>query len=210
MSAATTPSYCRLFLATPTCFDPSELNELLEAAISGGDIASLLVRHENAEQQRLAAMAVTKTAQAANIAVLIENDIETAKICGADGVHLDGTGSHMVDALEQLGNDHIVGVFCGNERHSAMSVGEAGADYVAFDNSAVDGENEPVVHWWARVFEVPCVLIEPLEMEQARLAVAAKVDFICPPESMWASKQAARETVRGYNAMIKDTNIETA
>ncbi|VAV91531.1 Thiamin-phosphate pyrophosphorylase [hydrothermal vent metagenome] len=209
MSAATTSSYCRLFLATPDCFDPADLKELLAAAISGGDIASLLIRHQDADKLREAAMAVTQMAQAAGIAVLIENDVETAKICGADGVQLDGAGPNLHEAREQLGSDKIIGVFCGNERHSAMAAGEAGADYVAFDNAAADGESEPIAHWWARVFEVPCVVIEPLAMEQASAGVASRVDFICPPHSMWANKQAASETVRGYNAMIKETPIET-
>jgi len=209
MPAAITPSYCRLFLATPDCFDPVDLKDLLAAAISGGDIASLLIRHQDASKLREAAIAVTKIAQAAGIAVLIENDIETAKTCAADGVQLDGDGPDFHETRELLGSDKIIGVFCGAERHSAMSVGEAGADYVAFDNTAVAGENEPIAHWWARVFEVPCVMIEPLAMEQAIIAVANKIDFICPPHSMWASKQAASETVRGYNAMIKETPIET-
>ena len=74
MPSATTSSYCRLFLATPDCFDPADLKELLAAAISGGDIASLLIRHQDADKLREAAMAVTQMAQAAGIAVLIEND----------------------------------------------------------------------------------------------------------------------------------------
>ncbi len=202
-------SYSRLFLATPDCFDPDDLKAVLAAAISGGDIASLLIRHQNGDQLRKAAMAVTKMAQEAGIAVLIENDVETAMACGADGVQLDDAGPAMNEAIESIGSDKIIGIYCVNERHRAMSVGQAGADYVAFDYQAASGEKEPVSHWWARVFEVPCVVIEPLEMEQARAAVAGKVDFICPPQTMWASPDAARETVRGYNAMIKDTPIET-
>lgn len=154
-------------------------------------------------------MAVTGLAQQAGIAVLIDNDVETAIACGADGVQLDGVGQQFHDALERLGDDKVIGVFCAGERHGAMSAGEIGADYVAFDYTSVEGESEPVAHWWARVFEVPCVVIEPLELEQAQQAVANKVDFICLPESMWANPDTARETVRGYNAMIKDTQIET-
>jgi len=206
---AMSQSYCRLFLATPDCFDPAALKDVLKAAISGGDIASLLIRHEDGEQLAKAAMAMTKMAQEAGIAVLIDNDVETAKACGADGVQIVGAGPQLHDALEQLGSDKIIGVYCGNDRHRAMSVGEAGADYVAFDNQPAIDENEPIAQWWARVFEIPCVVQEPLDMEQARAAVAAGVDFICPPQTLWTNSDRARQTVQGYNAMIRDTKIAT-
>jgi hypothetical protein len=51
-------------------------------------------------------------------------------------------------------------------------------------------------------------MIDPLEMEQARLAATSQVDFICPPQSIWNNKEAALETVRGYNAMIGEIQIE--
>ncbi|HFC04985.1 MAG TPA: hypothetical protein ENJ55_04700 [Rhizobiales bacterium] len=208
MPPATAASYCRLFLATPVRFEPARLVDTLAAAISGGDIASLLIRHENTRLLEKTAMTVTKMAQDAGIAVLIENDVETARACGADGVQLNDAGPQYHDAIEQLGSDKIIGVYCASQRHKAMAMGEAGADYVAFDNQAADGDNEPVALWWARVFEVPCVVFEPLEMDQARIAVAGKVDFICPPETMWESPDNARQTVRGYNAMIRETKIE--
>ncbi len=209
MPDVTSKAYCRLFLATPNCFDLTELQVALAAAISGGDIASLLIRHEDADKLKEAAMAVTEMAQEAGIAVLIENDIDIAVACGADGVQVDGVVQTYQNARGKLGDDKVVGAFCRSDRHSAMSAGEAGADYVAFLNDTVAGEKEPVAHWWARVFEVPCVLIEPLELEPARVAVANRVDFICPPQAMWADEQSAAETVRLFNAMIEDTQIET-
>jgi len=231
-------SYCRLFLATPDWFDGADLQRVVAAAISGGDIACLLIRHKDTDQLKKAAMAITGMAQEAGIAVLIDKNVDIAVACGGDGVQVDGLTQPYEQAYEQarakLGDDKIIGVYCGSDRHSAMSLGEAGADYVAFSNTPFmgdplvgaplvddplvggpfagtppEGKKEPIAHWWARVFEVPCVVVEPLEPQQAKEAIAGKVDFICPPETMWASEQAAQETVRLFNTMIKDTQIET-
>jgi len=201
-------SYCRLFLATPECFDVNGLQTVLEAAISAGDIACLLIRHEDDDKLRQAAKILTPIAQRAGIAVLIDQDDDLALTCGADGVQVDGGMQNYLDAREKIGADSIVGVFCGSDRHKAMSMGEAGADYVAFTNVPLEGEKETIAHWWARVFEVPCVLIEPLELDEARGAAAKRIDFIRPPDAMWANEISAQETVQRFNAMIRDTKIE--
>lgn len=209
-----TPSYCRLFLATPERFDLSEMQTVLQAAIAAGDIASLLIRHEDADKQKQAAQGLTKMAQDAGIAVLIDNDAGLALSCRADGVQVDGFAEDYQAAREMLGAEAIVGVFCGTNRHSAMSLAESGADYVAFSQEAVAGENEPIGHWWARVFEVPCVVqVEELDASRnsvAGLAVANQVDFICPPATMWTSETQAGDTVRQFNSMIREIPIETS
>jgi len=220
-------SYCRLFLATPQCFDLPDLQRALAGAISGGDIACLLIGHEDADKLKEAAMALTAMAQQAGIAVLIDEDIDVALACGADGVQVAGSIQGYVEGREKLGADKIVGVFCGYDRHLAMSLGEAGADYVAFENALLVEEstgadldtddkagekaveNEKIANWWARVFEVPCVLLEPLDIKQARDAAARRIDFICPPQEMWTDEKTAQQTVQLFNAMIEDTQIET-
>ena len=182
---------------------------MFAAAISGGDIACLLIRHEDTGKLKKAAMALTGMAQQAGIAVVIDTDVEIALACDADGVQVTGDVQSYVDAREKIGADKIVGVYCSSDRHAAMLLGEAGADYVAFSNEAAAGDLEPEAHWWARLFEVPCVVSEPLEIEQASEAAAKRIDFIRPSKTMWTDDTSAEETVRLYNAMIKDTQIET-
>lgn len=209
----TASSYCRLFLATPFCFDLPQLETLLGAAIAAGDVASVLLRHEDQARLRQAAMSLTKMLQDADIAVLINKDVKIALECGADGVQVNHGGTAYKAAREQLGHDRIVGVYCGTDRHSAMSAGEAGADYLAFSDEVASRESEPIGHWWARIFEVPCVvagrfdLTDADDVSGAISAISAKVDFLCP-ESVWTSRQVAHETVAGLNRLIRDTKIE--
>ncbi len=200
MVSKTFPAYCRLFLATPLGFNLPDLQEVLAGAIAGGDIASLLIRQE--PQHRDIAMAVTKMAQDAGIAVLIENDMEIALACKADGVEIDGVMVTYAAAREKLGDDMIIGVACGANRHGAMSAGEAGADYVTFD-----AEDE--ARWWSKVFEIPCVFSKPLVLADAVHMVSDKVDFITPAETMWDNAEVASKTVQQFNQMIGEIQIET-
>lgn len=205
----TTQAYCRLFLATSDCFDRYEMETALKAAIAAGDIACLLLRHMDSDVLKDTALAVTKLAQDAGIAVLIEENIELALSCNADGVQVFGDISGYENARTKLGDDKIVGVYCNTDRHSAMSLGEKGADYVAFSNDAVAGENEPVAHWWARVFEVPCVVLDPVDLTKASVLISNKIDFIVPDGNMWSSAQNAKEAIVSYNKLIEETQIET-
>lgn len=207
-----TPSYCRLFIATPVPYKLAQIEEALAGAIKGGDIASLLIRGQNNAALKKSAEVLTGMAQRAGIAVLIEDDAELALACGADGVEVSAAPGVYDAARQKLGADRIVGVACGNDRHSAMVAGEAGADYVVFGRPGADDLGEQTGMdvdsvWWAKLFEVPCVEARPLKLDQARELVAAGVDFIGLPDEMWESAASAGALVAEYNGMIGDTKI---
>ena len=74
MAKNTSQAYCRLFLATPTCFDVDEMVLMVESALDAGDVASLLIGHENTDELLKAAKLLTPIAQQKDVAVLIEGD----------------------------------------------------------------------------------------------------------------------------------------
>lgn len=202
-----TQSYCRLFPATPFRFNLAEITDALNGALAGGDVASLLIRHDDADELEKAARALTPLAQKAGVAVLINEDFELAKSCDADGVEIVGGLEQYRQARAVLGADKIVGGRCGVDRHKAMALGEAGADYVSFASRDADTNDEPESIWWAKVFEVPCVEAGDLTLVTARPFVSQPVDFIRPGEQMWAGYEAAKKAVEDYNAMIGETHI---
>ncbi len=58
-----------------------------------------------------------------------------------------------------LGPNAIVGVDAGHSRHDAMSLGESGADYVAFslprqaaDRVTAEQQHFDLIEWWAEIF----------------------------------------------------------
>jgi thiamine-phosphate pyrophosphorylase len=127
--------------------------------------------------------------QGAGVAMLIESDAELARALRADGVHIpvsDNPLAALEAARAWVGGRAIVGVDAGRSRHDAMSLGEAGADYVAFGIPAFVKEREDaadrraeLVAWWAEIFEVPVVAMDVVDRAEVRLLSAAGADFVC-------------------------------
>ena len=69
---------------------------------------------------------------ARDIALVIADHTLLAERIGLDGVHLTDAARSVRHARKTLGEDAIVGSFCGGSRHDGMAAGEAGADYISF------------------------------------------------------------------------------
>ncbi|TMV47261.1 thiamine phosphate synthase, partial [Thioclava sp. BHET1] len=114
---------------------------------------------------------------------------------GLDGVHLTDGARTVRKARKDLGEDAIVGSYCGASRHDGISAGEAGADYVAFgpvgtsplgDGSHADDD---LFAWWSEMIEVPIVAEGALSVE--RLATLAPItDFFGIGEEIWREADA--------------------
>ena len=135
-----------------------------------------------------AARPIVELAQEKGIAALIQSEPELARSLEADGVHLPWRKdviSAYAAAREILGPGRIVGADAGRSRHDAMTLGEQGADYVAFGIPAHVGDRETararrreLVAWWAEIFEVPVVGFDLESPEEAAELAAAGADFV--------------------------------
>src|SRR5262245_42204111 len=108
----------------------------LEAALGAADITSVLIVGVNGRTlDAAAAKLLIETARRGGAAALLAGDARLARSLGADGVHLAGVadleGAYR-EARGILGADGVIGVDPGISRHDAMTLAEAGADYVAF------------------------------------------------------------------------------
>ncbi|MEM9357108.1 MAG: thiamine phosphate synthase [Pseudomonadota bacterium] len=144
-------------------------------------------RGEKADAKQL--LGLVEAGQALDAAVIIEDDIELAQTSGADGVHLSSSVAQIVQyekAREALAADSIVGVNVGLSRHDAMTLGEAGADYIAFDaappmasDASINGDEQAeLLAWWAEVFEIPCVGLTAGTPERAQRLIEIGADFV--------------------------------
>lgn len=64
--------------------------------------------------------------------LVINDDVELARACGADGVHLGEDDPDPRTARRRLGEDAIVGVSCYNRIDRAHALAALDADYLAF------------------------------------------------------------------------------
>ena len=110
--------------------------ERCAAALKAAPVATLIIAAgPDASIDKKEAAALIALAHTRDIAALIENDAALAKELSADGVHLswrDDVEAAYTTVRADLGPNAIVGVDAGHSRHGAMSLGESGADYIAF------------------------------------------------------------------------------
>jgi thiamine-phosphate pyrophosphorylase len=199
----------RLCLVTPAAIAPDAFAPALAEALSGGDVASLIVSAATpspAAFQRIAEV-LTPVAQAAGVAVLIRNDTRIAGRVGADGVHVDGGIADLRDAL-RLRPKHIVGAGGAAGRHAAMSIGETEPDYIFFGR--VDGDEVPDIHpdalalaeWWAPLFEIPAVLMAGSSLASIAAARATGAEFIALRRAVWEHPEGPAAAVREANRLL--------
>jgi thiamine-phosphate pyrophosphorylase len=142
-----------------------------------------------------------------DVAFIVNDDKGLAKRLGADGVHLGQGDGDPRDARALLGPAAQIGVTCHDSRHLAMEAGEAGADYVAFgafyptSTKAVHHHPESVIlSWWSTVFEIPCVAIGGITVENAAPLVAAGADFLAVSNAVWGGDEEA--AVKAFGALL--------
>ncbi|MDF1847285.1 MAG: thiamine phosphate synthase [Parvibaculaceae bacterium] len=216
MTEPTQPD-CRLYLITPPRLEPQGFAETLKAALGAGDVAcvQLRLKQEDGETSADADIIARATeilmpvTQAAGAAFLINDRADLAAELGADGVHVGQNDMPYEEARKLLGPDHIVGVTCHATRHLAMVAGEAGADYVAFgafhktDTKAAISKAEPeILTWWSTLFEVPCVAIGGITVENAAPLVAAGADFLAVSAGVWGHVHGPAAAVADFNRII--------
>ncbi|MBW7837619.1 MAG: thiamine phosphate synthase [Sphingomonadales bacterium] len=196
---------------TPPALDPQVFAKDLEAALSGGDVACLQLRLKDVpdEQVLAAARALMPIAHAHDVAFLINDRPDLAAKVNADGAHVGQEDATYQEARRILGANHIVGVTCHDSRHLAMVAGEQGADYVAFGafyptatktpKTAADPE---ILRWWSKMFEVPCVAIGGITVDNARPLVEAGADFLAVSAGVWAYPQGPKAAVAAFNRLF--------
>lgn len=154
----------RLYLITPMLADAEAFAPALETALAAGDVAAVLLRLTDADErtQINRIKKIAPIAQAAGAALLTLGHGGLVARSGADGAHVVGVDD-VVDALEVLKPDWVVGAGNLTSRHDAMTAAEGGCDYIMFGEIDAEGHRAPFdtirerVSWWAEVFEIPCV-----------------------------------------------------
>ena len=131
---------------------------------------------------------LVEAAQKVGAAALIAGDVQLARTLRADGVHLawsNDLAARFTEAREILGARASIGVHGGKSRHDAMTLAEAGADYIAFgvpegvqDLEGARDRRFELISWWASIFEVPCIALNTKTAEDAEELIAAGADFL--------------------------------
>jgi thiamine-phosphate pyrophosphorylase len=181
-----------------------------DALDATGAVTLVLSPPDDTAIDAAAARPLVELAQQRKAAALLVDDTAAVRAAGADGVHLawrPEIEDAYAAARKTLGADFIVGADAGFSRHDAMTLGEAGADYVAFGlppgqapSPEIAGERAELIAWWADLFVVPVVAFDVASNDEAAALARAGADFIAVrlPERLsgaalrdWAAALAA-------------------
>jgi thiamine-phosphate pyrophosphorylase len=185
MQAVTRETATRLYLVVGADAAPDRVAALLDAANVG---ALLVAPADGTPFDATTLKPLVDVAQQREVAAILESDAQLVRTLRADGVHLPA-GKDIVErygeARDVLGNRFIVGADAGRTRHDAMTLGEAGADYVGFgipahveDRDTARARRLELVAWWSEIFEVPCVAFDVDALSDASALAAAGSDFV--------------------------------
>lgn len=200
----------RLVLVTPVLTDAEDFRPALTEAFASGQIASLLLRLGPADERTLInrVKALAPIAQAQEAAVVVElvgahefghDAAQIATRGGADGVHVDDREELRV-LRERYRDGHIIGAGRLETKHDAMQAGEFGADYVLFGEPDETGAPPAFdtllerAHWWAEIFETPCVVIAPTLSAIPEIAETG-VEFVALGEPVWTHADGPRAAI---------------
>ena len=199
----------RLYLATPVVDDPSGLAAKLTSALTGADVAAVLLRLKPTDQRTMITRVKTLAGvvQESGTALLLDGNSELVARGGADGAHLTGIEA-LQEALPGLKPDRIAGIGGLATRHDSMAAGEAGADYVLFGEPDAHGHRPSLeaiaerLEWWAELFEPPCVGFAE-SIEEVLEFVAAGADFILVGDFIWADSRGPAAALSDVEQAIR-------
>lgn len=208
------PESARLYLVTPVLEDASFASRLAEAC-GGGAVAAVLLRLAPADERSLInlvkALAPSAQEHGAAVIVAVEGEADLANVAvrgGADGAHVSGADPAEIRELrERLKGDRAVGASGIRTKDDAMSLGEAGVDYLLFGEPRRDGSVpslDSVVEraaWWAEIFETPCVAFAPSLDAVAPLA-ATQAEFIALGDAVWTHPDGPAAAVKAASGTL--------
>ncbi len=185
----------------------------LDAALSAAPFASVLITAPAGRPIAVPqANSIVELLQAKNIAALIADDANLARQLRADGVHLSWSkdqAERFAEARDILGERFLIGVDAGRSRDDAMTLGEAGADYIAFgipphveDRATAAQRQEDLVTWWSELFEIPCVAFDAADAGAAARLARSGADFVAVKVKAAYTPDAAREQVKLFAAAV--------
>lgn len=179
------------------------------AAIDGGarliqyrdKRASTVERHDRAG-------ALLAQCRAANIPLIINDDVALAVAIGADGVHLGRDDADLPLARAQLGSAAIIGVSCYNDFALAETATAAGASYVAFGSFFPSATKPHAVRAdlalltaARRQLAVPCVAIGGITPQNGSTLIAAGAQMLAVVTSVFDQPDIAA-AARSYSHLF--------
>lgn len=185
-----------------------DLFEVVRAALEGGAVMlQYRDKTRDAERRRREAHALVGLCRGFDAPLIVNDDVELARGCGAAGVHLGEDDADIAGARTVLGSGAIIGASCYDSLQRAREAVDAGADYLAFgaffptSTKAVTRHAMPSLLRQARQFGLPLVAIGGIAPDNGRPLIAAGADFLAVVSALFDAKDV-RAAARCFTALF--------
>lgn len=213
MNEEAPPNRCRIVLIAPAGETAAGFAAKFSAAISGGDIASIILPANGMDEATFQsfAEAVVPLAQVAGIAAIIAEDTRIAGRVKADGVHIEGSKEAVAEAIEHFQPKLAVGVGGAKTRDDALELGEERPDYIFFGRFGYDNKPEPhsrnlsLGRWWAEMIQIPVVVLAGSDIASVEAVAATGADFVALSSAVFGEAIDPGEAVARANAILDET-----
>ena len=213
MNEPTPPNRCRIVLISPAGETADSFASKFSAAISGGDVASVILPANGMDEASFQAFAerIVPIAQDAGIAAIIAEDTRIAGRIKADGIHIEGGKAALAEAIENFQAKMAVGTGGAKTRDDALELGEERPDYIFFGRFGYDNKPEPhhrnltLGRWWAEMIQVPVIVMAGSDIASVEAVAATGVDFVALSAAVFANGVDPKEAVARANAVLDET-----
>lgn len=213
MNSPTPPNRCRIVLIAPAGIAAETLHRRLQAALAGGDVASLILPQYGLDDGAFQALAerLVPEAQAQGAAAVLAGDTRVAGRVGADGIHVEAGLDALAEAIERHQGRMMVGAGGAKDRDSALALGELRPDYIFFGRFGYDTQPAPharnlaLGRWWAEMIEIPCIVQAGSEPTSVEAVGATGAEFVALGKAVFADGADPRAAVAEANAVLERT-----
>lgn len=213
MTEQSPPNRCRIVLISPAGESADGFAGKFSAAISGGDVASVILPPNGMDEASYQAFAerIVPIAQAAGIAAIVVDDTRIAGRVKADGIHIEGGKAALAEAVESFQSRMAVGAGGVKSRDDALDLGEERPDYVFFGRFGYDTRPEPhqrnlsLGGWWAEMVEIPGIVMAGSDVATVETVAATGADFVALSAAVFGEGVDPRGAVARANAILDAT-----
>lgn len=171
-----------------------------EALAGGATFVQLREKHMATDELVEEAKAILPICREARVPFLIDDDVEAARLVGADGVHVGQSDTACAEARRILGPDAIVGVSA-QTVEQAVAAEQAGADYLGVGAliptptkpDAVDVTPEELARI-CRAVEIPVVGIGGLHLSTIDILDGTGAAGAAVVSAIFAAEDIERDT----------------
>lgn len=171
-----------------------------EALAGGATFVQLREKHMSTDELVEEAKTILPICREARVPFLIDDDVEAARLVGADGVHVGQSDTACAEARRILGPDAIVGVSA-QTVEQAVAAEQAGADYLGVGAliptptkpDAVDVTPEELARI-CRAVEIPVVGIGGLHLSTVDILDGTGAAGAAVVSAIFAAEDIERDT----------------